>query len=75
MSYGRRPYYIYSDGEKMSFDCYGRIPEKVLNQFVYHVLLSHRRDDLKERLLEGKDYYMATIGIGILIMKIAWLEN
>lgn len=53
MSYGRRPYYIYSDGENMSFD-FTRVPEKIVNQFVYHVLLSHRRDDLKERLLEGR---------------------
>ena len=54
MSYGRNPYYIWSDGKTMNMDAYGRIPEEVINQLLYRLLLSNRREELKERLLEGR---------------------
>jgi hypothetical protein len=53
MSYGRHPYYIYSDGENMNFD-FTRVPERIVNAWLYKILLSNRRDDLKERLAEGR---------------------
>jgi len=54
MSYGRRPYYIWSDGKTMNIDTHLGIPEEAINQFLYKILLSHNREDLKERLLEGR---------------------
>lgn len=53
MSYGRSPHYVYSDGKHMSFD-FVRVPESAVNQFLYHVLLSHRREELTERLIDGR---------------------
>lgn len=54
MSYGRRPHYIYSDGEYLRFGL-TKVPEEEINQFLYHLLQDNRRDDLKERLLAGRE--------------------
>lgn len=54
MSYGRNPYYIYSDGDYMIFDEIVRVPEEMINALLYKVLLKNRREELKERLKEGK---------------------
>lgn len=54
MSYGRNPNYIYSDGLEMHFN-FTSVPEDAVNQLLYHLLLSHSRDDLKERLLIGRE--------------------
>lgn len=53
MSYGRNPYYIYSNGESMFLDgiC---VKEEVINAFLYKILLLNRRNELKNRLQEGK---------------------
>ncbi len=53
VSYGRNPHYIYSDGETLFLDGY-RVPETLINAFLYKVLLLNRRNELKERLREGK---------------------
>ncbi|MCM3109932.1 hypothetical protein [Lederbergia lenta] len=53
MSYGRRPQYIWSDGDSTFFGV-TKVPEAEVNQFLYSLLLSHRRDDLSKRLLEGR---------------------
>lgn len=58
MSYGRNPYYIYSDGEYMVFDEIVRVPEEMINALLYKMLLKNRRDELKERLKEGKEVWM-----------------
>lgn len=55
MSYGRNPHYIYSDGDEMNFSLYGAIPENVLNAFLYKILLTGRREELKQRLVQGKE--------------------
>lgn len=54
MSYGRKPYYIWSDGETMNIDLHLGIPEQAINQMLYHMLLEHRRDELIERVSEGR---------------------
>ena len=57
MSYGRNPYYIWSNGEQLYLD--GKyIDEKIINAFLYKVLLLNRRDELKRRLQEGKQSWM-----------------
>lgn len=53
MSYGRDPHYIYNDGVEMYFDGV-YVSEKVLNAWLYKVLLTNRRDELARRLQEGK---------------------
>jgi hypothetical protein len=58
MSYGRNPHYIWSDGEYLNFEPYGKIPEHVINAFLYKILLRSFRDELKERLREGKKEWM-----------------
>lgn len=53
MSYGRNPYYIYSNGSGLNLDgiC---VDEEIINAFLYKVLLTNRRKELKRRLQEGK---------------------
>lgn len=57
MSYGRNPYYIYSDGINMNFDSI-RVPEEIINAFLYKILLTNRRSELKERLIAGKNSWL-----------------
>ncbi len=57
MSYGRNPYYIYSDGEYMHFEM-DTVPEEILNAFLYKILLTNRREELKERLKQGKKVWL-----------------
>jgi hypothetical protein len=57
MSYGRSPHYIWSDNKNMRFDLI-KVPETAINQMLYHMLLSHRREELKERLLQGRSYFV-----------------
>lgn len=55
MSYCRQPYYIYDDvSGKIMFDAYGFIPDKVINVFLYKLFLDFNREDLKERLKDGR---------------------
>lgn len=57
MSYGRNPFYIYSDGDSLYLD--GKyISENVINAFLYKVLLTNRRSELKQRLTEGKEQWL-----------------
>lgn len=58
MSYGRNPHYIYSSGDELYFEPYGSIPEHAINAFLYKILLRSFRDELKERLREGKKEWM-----------------
>ena len=58
MSYGRNPHYIYSDDKDMYFD-FEKIPETAINQMLYHMLLSHRREELKERLIDGRSNFVS----------------
>lgn len=58
MSYGRNPYYIYTDGEYMVFDGIIRVPEEMINALLYKLLLKNRREELKERLIEGKQEWL-----------------
>jgi hypothetical protein len=62
LSYGRQPYYIWSDGETMNIDHHLEIPEEAINQMLYHMLLSHRREELKKRLLEGRKLLHENVG-------------
>jgi hypothetical protein len=56
MSYGRNPYYIWSNGEQLSLD--GKyVDEKIINAFLYKVLLLNRREELARRLKEGKEVW------------------
>lgn len=66
MSYGRNPNYIYSDGSEMHFN-FKSIPEDAVNQLLYHLLLSHRREELKERLLNGESYYMKMVMVTFIL--------
>lgn len=54
MSYERNPYYIWSDGENLHFDGV-EIPESAINVFLYKLFLLNREEDLKNRLLHGKE--------------------
>jgi hypothetical protein len=58
MSYGRSPYYIYDDVERdaIMFD-FVPVPNKVVNAFLFKLLMVGRREELKERLLEGRDIW------------------
>lgn len=57
MSYGRNPHYIYSNGEELYLDgIYVR--EEIINAFLYSILLSNRREELRQRLLEGKQIWL-----------------
>lgn len=63
MSYGgRTPYLIQSDGVDLNAldneegQMY-HIPEKIINAFLYQILLDNRTDDLIERLTKGKEIY------------------
>lgn len=57
MSYGRNPYYIYSDGSQLYLDGVN-IDEKIINAFLYKVLLLNRREEFKRRLKEGKESWL-----------------
>ena len=57
MSYGRNPNYIWSDGDYMNFNSI-RVSEEVLNAFLYKVLLTNRREELRERLIRGKESWL-----------------
>jgi hypothetical protein len=57
MSYGRNPYYIWSDGEKLWLND-TIVDEKIINAFLYKVLLLNRREELIQRLQEGKQVWM-----------------
>jgi hypothetical protein len=57
MSYGRNPYYIWSDGQNMCFNNI-YVPEEILNAFLYKILLTERREELKERLKQGKESWL-----------------
>ena len=57
MSYGRNPYYIYSDGVELYLDGV-RVNEEVINAFLYQVLLKCRRDELGKRLKSGKNSWL-----------------
>lgn len=60
MSYGRNPYYIYSSGDKLNLD--GQwVDEEVINAFLYKVLLTNRREELKRRLQEGRQSWLKLI--------------
>lgn len=58
MSYGRNPYYIFSDGEYIIFDGKYKVPEIMLNALLYKLLLACNRDDLRERLQEGREVWL-----------------
>jgi hypothetical protein len=57
MSYGRNPNYIYSDGDYMHFNS-EIVSEHVLNAFLYKILLTNCREELIERLVEGKESWL-----------------
>lgn len=59
MSYCRKPFYIYSDGENMNFN-FIEVPEEMINVFLYKILLTNRRDELVDRIKEGKKMLLAT---------------
>jgi len=52
MSYCRNPYYIYSDGDELHLDDI-KVNENMINVFLYE-LVEHRKDELNERVKEGK---------------------
>lgn len=56
MSYGRYPVYIWSDGDRLHFDL-ERVPEEHINAFLYKILLTNQREELAERLREGKAFW------------------
>lgn len=58
MSYGRNPHYIWSNGEVLHFEPYGAISENLINAFLYKILLTTYRDDLAERLQQGRQEWM-----------------
>lgn len=60
MSYGRNPFYIWSDGNTLSLNGV-YVNEEVINAFLYKVLLTYRRDELKERLQNGKKAWMKEV--------------
>ena len=57
MSYGRNPNYIWSDGDYINFNTI-RVPEEVINAFLFKVLLTNCREELKERLIQGKESWL-----------------
>lgn len=59
MSYGRKPYYIYDDGECICFNCNKRIPNDEINQFLYMVL--GRKEELKQRVKKGRKMYLKAL--------------
>jgi hypothetical protein len=58
MSYGRNPHYIWSDGDELHFEPYASVPEYLINAFLYKVLLMNRRDELANRLQQGKQEWL-----------------
>ena len=58
MSYGRNPHYIWSNGETMNFNYEAEVPEYLLNAFLYKILLTPFRGELKERIKLGKAEWM-----------------
>lgn len=57
MSYGRNPYYIYSSGDGLTLNEV-TVPDSYINAFLYKVLLTGRREELKARLKEGKEVWL-----------------
>ena len=57
MLYGRNPYYIFSDGDRLYLDGV-YVDESVINAFLYKILLTNRRDELLRRLKEGKETWL-----------------
>lgn len=53
MSYCRLPFYIWNDCEKMHFIS-GTIDEEEINVLLYKILLTPLRDELAERIQEGR---------------------
>ncbi len=66
MSYGRNPHYIYNNGEDTVFEAIHKVPNVLLNAFLYKILLTNRRDELKERLRLGKKEWMYMIRLELL---------
>ena len=60
VSYGRNPYYIWSDGNELNLDGI-RVNEDIINAFLYKVLLTGRRGELKNRLQNGKEQWLNKI--------------
>lgn len=60
MSYGRNPYYIYNSGNGLNLDG-TYVDEEVINAFLYKILLTNRREELKKRLQEGKQSWLKII--------------
>ena len=68
MSYGRFPFYIWSDGEWLHFwdtpkydgeESGAVVNETAINAFLFKVLLSGRRNELAQRLEEGRSVWAA----------------
>ena len=61
MSYGRKPYYIYDDGDCICFQAFKRIPNDAINQLIYGLLKDHRIDELKRRVKRGREIYLEAL--------------
>lgn len=62
MSYGRNPHYIWSDGERTVFGTES-IPNNILDAFLYRVFLKCHREDLIQRLKNGKKEWQKQIKV------------
>lgn len=53
MSYSRGRYYIWPDDAGVNFGA-DRVPNDMLNVFLYKILLANRREELAGRLRDGR---------------------
>lgn len=57
MAYSRGKYYIWSDGKSVEFCCDGNyysVPNDLMDVFLYNITKSHRNEQLKSRIENGK---------------------
>ena len=54
MNFCKNPHYIYDNGNEVVFNSIP-IPNEVINAFLYRLCLKDNRDELRKRLLDGKE--------------------
>jgi hypothetical protein len=59
MSYCRSPYIYPTKHGTVWFESVGDVPSEHINIFLYKMMLSNRRDELKQRLQEGRSLLVA----------------
>lgn len=65
MSYGRIPHYIWSDARETEGSLHfgwldeAVIPNEQINAFLYKILLTGRREELANRLRQGKSIWIS----------------